>query len=93
MDKPKPYQREVLYRSESGAIEVVLLTKRTSQGCTHNVYLRRAGQRAGPSMFLGFTTESDCGKAHDRITDLIKASATAAMLHCWQTIYEEVVNG
>ena len=88
MDKPKPYKREVLYRSESGAIEVELLTKRTSQGCTHNVYLKRNGLRAGPFMFLVFTTENDCGKSHDRITDLIKASATAAMLHCWQTIYK-----
>lgn len=87
MDALKNQVREVLYRSFSGAIEVVLLTKRTSQGCTHNVYLKRHGMRAGPSMFLGFTVESDCVKAHARITDLIKASAKAAMLHCWQTIY------
>jgi hypothetical protein len=87
MDKPKPYHREVLYRDDSGLIEVVLLTNKKAGGCSHKVYLKRAGLQVGPNMFLGFATESDCVKAHHALTDVVKASAKAAMLHCWQTIY------
>ena len=87
MEKVKTSVREVLYRCPNSSIEVVLLTKRTSGGTAHNAYLKREGQRLGPSVFLGFTAESNVYRAAEKVTDLVKASVTAAMLHCWQTIY------
>ena len=88
MDKPKNQVREVLYRSDNGAIEIVLLTCRTSQGCTHNVYLKREGKRAGPTMFLGFTKHIDCEKAHQALSLSIKFEAKNAMLSAWREIYQ-----
>lgn len=88
MHKPKNQVREVLYRDQHSVIEVVLLTKRTSQGCTHNAYLKRHGLCVGPSMFLGFTTENNVDLAAEKVTDLIKALVTTAILNCYQIIYK-----
>jgi hypothetical protein len=88
MEKPKAYAREVLYRDASGLIEVVLLTNKIAGGCSHKVYLKRAGLQVGPNMFLGHVAETDTANAHAALTDEVKGLAKAAMLACYVQVYK-----
>lgn len=86
MDKPKAYAREVLYRDESGLIEVVLLTNRIAGGCSHKVYLKRAGLQTGPNIFLGHVNELCATEAIKKVSGETKELARQLMLKCYQEL-------
>jgi hypothetical protein len=87
MKKPKSYAREVLYRDDTGLIEVVLLTNKIAGGCSHKVYLKRAGLQTGPNIFLGHVNELCATEAIKKVSCELKELAKKLMLNCYQEMH------